>query len=304
MAEKQSNFEENLGWLRRSLLVEPRGHRNMIGAIITEPVRPESMIGVLFTKPDGYFSMCGDSAFSVACYLVESGLISASAGETSIEMDTVAGPVRADLVIGDGVCQSATIRNVPSYVAGTVSVQVDGASIECPVSYGGLTYGLVRASELGLSSLRFSELKEAQRRKVLKAGTSTLAAARAAAVADPSLPPVDLVTLWEPLENELGARVANFYAAETMGRTPSGTGLSARLAWEYESGRLSQGQDFVHESGLGMRFVGRVAEVCDPDAEQDGRRPIIPTITARSYLMGIQQMMFLDDDPFCRGFEL
>lgn len=304
MAEKQVNFETSLGWLRKSLCIEPRGHRNMLGAVITEPVRPDSIVGVLFTQPAGYFSMCGDSAFSVACFLVESGIVAVRSGETTIEMDTVAGPVRAELVISDGVCLSATIRNVPSYVVGTLQLELNGTSFSCPLSYGGLTYALVPAAAMGLSSLRFNKLDDQGRRAVLAAGSTALKAAQDAGGPKHSLPPVDLVTLWEPLEDERGVRVANFYAAETMGRTPSGTGLSARLAWEHASGNLRQGEDFIHESGLGLRFVGRVAEECDAGAESAGKSAIVPSITARSYLMGIQQMMFIDDDPFRDGFEL
>jgi proline racemase len=305
MLEKQANFEESLSCLRTALLMEPRGHRNMIGAIVTEPVRPESIIGVIFTHPAGYFSMCGDSAFSVTCFLVESGMLGIRSGEVSLEMDTVAGPVRADVVIQDGECISATIQNVESYMLGAVSMEVNGNVVSCPVSYGGLNYALVPAKAVGIPALRFADLDDDQRRGVLNMGSAALRAAQLVTGNGTSLPSVDLVTLYEPLEGDRGVRVANFYAPGTMGRTPSGTGLSARLAWEYASGNLAIGEDFVHESVLGMRFVGRVEAVRERASHESSTQPaVVPSITARSFLMGIQQVMITDDDPFKEGFQL
>jgi proline racemase len=112
---------------------------------------------------------------------------------------------------------------------------------------------------------------------------------------------VDLLTLWEPLPGECGARVANFYAPLTCGRTPSGTGLSARVAVEAAAGRLGEGETFVHESLLGLRFVARVARPAVPRAG-GGPAGVVPAITARSFLMGTAQWVLHAEDPFRHGF--
>jgi proline racemase len=113
--------------------------------------------------------------------------------------------------------------------------------------------------------------------------------------------PVDLITLWEPLEGARGARVANFYAPQTCGRTPSGTGLSARVAVEAAAGRLDLGDTYIHESPLGLRFSARVAAT--GVARAGGGPPgVVPAVTARSFLMGTAQWVLHAEDPYRHGF--
>jgi proline racemase len=172
------------------------------------------------------------------------------------------------------------------------------------LGYGGLLYAFVEAKTVGIPSL-----VEANRDKLLDIGTRVWQSARSQ-TALPSyvgsdrlgeLRPVDLITLWEPLQDERGARVANFYAPQTCGRTPSGTGLSARMAIEVAAGRLAQDDRFVHESLLGLRFLAQAVET-DVARADHGTPGVIPAITARSFLMGIAQWVLHPEDPFRRGF--
>jgi proline racemase len=304
MAEKQTLFESRWAPIRQSVLMEPRGHRNMLGAIVTEPVTDGAILGVLFTHPHGYFEMCGDSAFSLASFLVDSGVVEVADGERSVLVDTVAGPISLELVVAGGECMRSTIRNVPSYSLGSGTLQMDGGEIPALLAYGGLVYAMVESSDLGLDSLEFAALEAGGRQKVVAAGSAAWSAAqRGCRSADGEAVSIDLVTIFEPLGDTAGARVANFYDVGTMGRTPSGTGLSARIAYEYAEGRLAPGDDYVHESVLGLRFQGTIESVLDQDVP--GRSPsVVPAITARSFLMGVNQVLLKDDDPFRDGFEL
>lgn len=305
MAEKQSHFERQWGSVRQSLLMEPRGHRNMLGAIVTEPVTKGSVLGVLFTHPHGYFAMCGDSSFSLASFLVDSGIVEGAEGEQAVLVDTVSGQITLDLVVSDGECMSSTIRNVPSYSLGSGSLETRTGGVTALLAFGGLTYAMVRCSDLGLASLSFSELNAAERQQVVDAGSAAWSVAQQGCKSgDGDVVSVDLVTLFEELADARGARVANFYGSGTMGRTPSGTGLSARIAWEYDHGRLAIGEEYVHESVLGTRFQGKIEAVCDDEPGNRLRPSVIAAITARSFLMGVNQVMLKADDPFRDGFEL
>jgi proline racemase len=301
MAEKESYFESNWRVIRESLLMEPRGHRNMLGAIVTEPVTDGSILGVLFTHPHGYFEMCGDSAFSLAAFIVDSGIVKATSGDQRVLVDTVAGQIALDLVIRDGECMSSTIRNVPSYSLGEGTLQLGNSEARALLAYGGLTYAMVESSALGLGSLFLPELDAAERKQLVDVGTAAwLAMREGCKTSQGETVPIDLVTIYQPLEGAGGVRVANFYGAGTMGRTPSGTGLSARIAWEYAAGNLAPGDEYVHESVLGLRFLGKV----ESTDEHNSRSSVVPVITARSFLMGINQLMLKADDPFRDGFEL
>ena len=56
------------------------------------------------------------------------------------------------------------------------------------------------------------------------------------------------------------ARNAVFYGEKAIDRSPCGTGTSARMAQWYAKGKLKKGEEFVHESIIGSKFVGRIEE--------------------------------------------
>ncbi len=294
MPEKQAYFAEHCDHIRTSMMQEPRGHANMLGAVITDPVTPDADAGVLFLHPRGFFEMCGDSTFSSVAALIDSGTIRCGDpnGEKQIRLDTVAGRVDVQVRLKEGDPVAITFRNVASYALGTQSVEVNGIGVvQAQLAYGGLTYAFVEAPALGISSL-----KNVERDLLLDVGTRVWLAARQQLRLSS---PVDLITIWESLESERGARVANFYAPNTTGRTPSGTGLSARVAIEVAAGRLREGESFVHESLLGLRFIAHPVRVNIPGP--DGIMTVIPAVTARSFLMGTAQWVLHPDDPFRHG---
>jgi trans-L-3-hydroxyproline dehydratase len=59
MLERREWLREHHDHLRTALMLEPRGHADMYGAILTEPERPDSDAGVLFMHNQGYSAMCG-----------------------------------------------------------------------------------------------------------------------------------------------------------------------------------------------------------------------------------------------------
>lgn len=307
MRDVQEAFRAAADDVRAALCQEPRGHRNMLGAVIVPPLRETSVTGVLFTSPDGYFDMCGDSSFSLGGYLADSGLVAppgAGSGDVEVNVDTVAGEVGLRLRFADGELVSTTIGNVASSFVGRSTVELEGhGTIGVEVAYGGLTYAFVDARDVGLSTLLLSNLDESGQRELIATGSAVWRASRSVRHLER---PIDLVTLWEPLEDTVGTRVANFYASGTMGRTPSGTGLSAHLANEYALGRLGLGEAYVHESALGLRFTGMCVEAtAAPGNETEpSAAEVVPELAARSYLMGVNHVYFEHDDPFPAGFAI
>jgi len=307
MAEKQAYFAEHCDYIRTAVMQEPRGHANMLGAVLTDPVTPDGDAGLLFLHPRGFFEMCGDSTFSSVAALVDSGIIRCDGpnGKRHIRLDTVAGRVDVDVQLQNGEPVAITFNNVPSYSLGTQSIKIDGVGpVEVQLAYGGLNYAFVQAPALGIRSL-----KDLGRDALLDIGTRVWTAAHeqtnVPSFIGPErigqLRPVDLITIWEPLDGVNGARVANFYAPHTTGRTPSGTGLSARVAIESAAGRLKPGEPFIHESLLGLRFMGRVTRSGVPQANSS-ITGVIPAVTARSFLMGTAQWVLHPEDPFRDGF--
>jgi proline racemase len=72
------------------------------------------------------------------------------------------------------------------------------------------------------------------------------------------------------------------------------------MAQLWARGELLMERDFVNESLLGTRFVGRLVgatEVAD-------RPAVLPTITGRAWLTGTAQYLLDPEDPFPAGFSL
>src|SRR5476649_2084994 len=93
MLAKRDWVLNNADHLRRALMLEPRGHADMYGAVLTEPVSPGAHAGVLFMHNAGYSTMCGHGIIAVTTIAIERGL--STANDTTIVFDTPAGTVRA-----------------------------------------------------------------------------------------------------------------------------------------------------------------------------------------------------------------
>ena len=65
MLERREWVRANCDHLRTALMLEPRGHADMYGALLTEPERSDSDAGVLFMHNEGYSTMCGHGIIAV-----------------------------------------------------------------------------------------------------------------------------------------------------------------------------------------------------------------------------------------------
>jgi 4-hydroxyproline epimerase len=109
--------------------------------------------------------------------------------------------------------------------------------------------------------------------------------------------------LWtgDPLDATSSGRNAVFYGDKAIDRSPCGTGTSARMAQLFEKGRLVVGEEFIHESYIGSRFVGRIEEV----SEVGGQRAIVPSIRGWAKVFGHNTISIdPDDDPYALGFQV
>src|SRR5919108_5418684 len=93
--EKRRYMQHHLDYIRKALMWEPRGHRDMYGAVLTENVTPDADLGVLFMHNEGYSTMCGHGIIALVTTLLETGALAAKGQQTPVNLDTPAGLVRA-----------------------------------------------------------------------------------------------------------------------------------------------------------------------------------------------------------------
>jgi proline racemase len=309
MLEKRAWAMKRLDHLRRGLMLEPRGHTDMYGALLTEPVSPDANAGVLFMHNEGWSTMCGHGIIAVTTMAFERELIWSStsaekAAIAEIRYDTPAGLVHARAHLahhGDSVrVESVAFRNVASFVfEPSLLVTVAGRRIPVDVAFGGAFYAIVDSEAAGvpidaqhlpeLRKLGMAIAREVERlRRVVHPN-------------DPGLEGIYGTIFTAPAQlAEAHLRNVTVFADAEVDRSPCGTGTAAVMAVLNDMGLLLDDVPFVHESIVGTTFKGRVVD----RAEVGERQAIVPEIEGSAWITGEHTFLIDGDDPLKAGFRL
>jgi proline racemase len=117
---------------------------------------------------------------------------------------------------------------------------------------------------------------------------------------DPAISGCKHVVFHAPGADGADARNATAIHPGWLDRSPCGTGTSARMAALYARGELALGQDFVNESVIGSRFVGRLLE----EVTVGGLPAVVPEVSGRAWITGMGTYLLDPSDPFPAGFAL
>jgi trans-L-3-hydroxyproline dehydratase len=300
MLEKRRYAREHLDGLRRSIVFEPRGHADMYAAITTEPVTADGDVGVLFLHNEGWSTMCGHGIVALTTALLETGERSGDV----IRYDAPAGRVTARAVRDGSRVREVAFENVPSFAAELdATVQVDGlGEIRYDLAFGGAFYAFVDADALGIP------LDASGFRQCIDVGMRIKRAVVATReIRHPGSPDAaDLSFLYGTIltgrAHEPGADSRNVcvFAEGEIDRSPTGTGVSARVAIEHARGRLRDGQEFTVESIIGTRFRGRALRT-----ETVGRyAAVVPEVAGSAWIVGRNELWIAPGDPLRGGFVL
>jgi proline racemase len=300
MQERRLYFERHLDDLRLMLMREPRGHAAMSGAFLQPPTRADADWGVLFIEVSGCLPMCGHGTIGVATVLVECGMVDVWEPETIIRLDTPAGLVQATVTVREGRAERVRLRNVPAFAAeldATVKVDSLGA-VSYDLAFGGNFYALVPAASVGLEPVP----ENAER--LIAAGLNIADAINTNAVpvhpVDDTIRGCKHVVFYAPGNDGADARNATAIHPGWLDRSPCGTGTSARMAALHARGELPLGQEFVNESIIGGRFIGRLLE----EVSLGAIAAVVPEISGRAWITGTGQYLLDPSDPFPAGFSI
>jgi proline racemase len=83
-------------------------------------------------------------------------------------------------------------------------------------------------------------------------------------------------------------------------RSPTGTGCSARMATLSARGLMTEGDVYRARSIIGSEFVCRIAR----STAIAGRPAIVPIISGRAWITGVNQYMLDPADPWPSGYRL
>ena len=299
LARRRDASEGTWDRIRRVLMFEPRGHADMYGAIITAPVTRGASFGVLFMHNEGYSTMCGHAIIALGKAAVELGWVEAVEPETVVQIDTPAGLVTARVNVRSGRALSTRFANVPSYAAAldqTVTVPGLG-EVRFDIGYGGAYYAFVDATSIG------SRLDLDNGRHIASAG---MAIKRAVMDALPIRHPefADLGFLYGTIlfgpaaDPRHHSRHVCVFADGAIDRSPTGTGVSARLALLHARRQVAAGASIAIESITGQMFCGRVLEA----TAYHGTPAVIPEVEGTAHFTGCHRFLVEPGDPLAQGF--
>ncbi|MFO7743410.1 MAG: proline racemase family protein [Anaerolineae bacterium] len=305
MAEKLAYAEDQLRWVPGFLLLEPRGHKDMFGAILTPPCSPEADVGAVFMDNQGYEPMCGHAVIGTATTVLETGMVPMSEPETLVSLHTPSGLVRAYARIEDGRVMSVSFENVPAFVyRSDLRLRIPGVgTLTVDVVFGGLFFVFVDARQLTI------DLVPANAARLADLGMRILEVAnREVEVRHPELSHIDRIIdvrfYVDPGPDGTDSRNVVILGDHMIDRSPCGTGTSAEAALRHAQGRLEVGGSFVTESIIGTRFTGRILAETTVGSGAESFPAVVPRITGSAHLTGFHQFVLDGGDPFPQGFRL
>jgi len=292
--QRRAFARQHLDHLRRMLMLEPRGHADMYGALLMPPATDDGDVGVLFMHNEGYSTMCGHGIIAMVKVGLEHGLFDAD--ENDIKIDTPAGRIRAKAHRQDGVITDVSFVNVPSFVFADVAVEVPELKrVPCTIAYGGAFYAYVDADALGL------KLQPAHCQQLIRHGMAIKHAVMAACPLVHPSGDADLNFLYGTIftARQDGAHSRNvcIFADGEVDRSPTGTGVSGRAAIHHARGELA-GEWVRIESILGTSFDVRVLETVD----LAGTKAIVPEVRGSAHITGKAEFWMDVTDPLRDGF--
>ncbi|KGU82921.1 proline racemase family protein [Pseudomonas mediterranea] len=299
MLDKMNYINEVDDSLRRLVVLEPRGCLQMSVNLLLPPTRPEAQAGFIVLQADKAHPMSGSNCICVVTALLELGMVPMQEPETTVVLDTPAGLVTARACCEDGRCLSVSLDMVPAFVEHldvAIETEVFG-TLKADIAFGGVYYALIDVDQVGLA------IAPENARELANAGVALKEVInRQVSVRHPLFETVNDVA-YVMFRNRLDASTYQTCTTLPPGRvdrSPCGTGSSANLATLAARGLVEVGDRLTSRSTIDGEFQVELLGHTDVG----GRPAVLPRVTGRAWVYGIQQLGVDPDDPLAAGFML
>jgi len=300
---EQSRWIANDDRLRRFVLNEPRGGVFRHVNLLVPPVNPEADVGFIIMEPADTPPMSGSNSICVATVVLETGIVPMQEPETELVLEAPGGLVRAYAQCADGKVLSVRVHNIPSFVHKlNQTIEVDGiGTIAVDTAFGGDSFAIVDAAALGF------ELAPGEARQLTDTGMKIVAAAtEQSGFEHPAIPDwnhISFCLFAGPVEQDgdsLRTRHAVAIRPGKIDRSPTGTGVSARLAVLFARQQIQLQQELVASSIIDSTFIGRIEE----EASLGDKPAIIPSVEGRAWTTGRTEHWLDPNDPWPEGYRV
>lgn len=280
LAERAARLETDHLDFCASVVLEPRGHDAIIGALLLPPSQDDCVASVIFFNNLQNLGMCGHASIGLGATLAYLGRI--ESGRHKFE--TPVGVVEIQLHDANTV----SVTNVESYRhMKDVTVDVDGVgAVTGDVAWGGNWFFLVKESPVDLVPQNIRNLTDLTL-KIRKALEDNDITGKDGAWID------HIEVFGPPVSQEADSRNFVLCPGGAYDRSPCGTGCSAKLACLAEDGLLGPGQDWIQESVIGSTYKASYREGAGSS--------VVPTITGQAFVTSDATLRFNPADPYRTG---
>lgn len=302
LLEKRAFLRDHADHFRRFLMFEPRGHKDMYGALLVPADHPDADLAVIFMHNEGYSTMCGHAVIALGRYALDYGLVVKETEETAVNIQCPCGLVKAVVQTHDGITGAVRFESVPAfaYKLGQYVTTREYGPVELDIGYGGAFYAVLDAASLGL------DVKRSATRDLAAAATIISAAVK------------EQVKVTHPEEAELGflygtiltdGRFGNeggpsanicVFADEQIDRSPTGSGVTARMAIAAARKQAAPGETCQFESVTGVIFTGKIIT----QLRVEPYNAVTVEVGGQAYYTGSAEFTWEDGDPLAGGFLL
>jgi proline racemase len=294
LLEKRDQAKNKHDNIRKRIMLEPRGHYDMYGAIIitdTELVQSgEAHIGTLFTHNGGFSTMCGHATIALGRFLVDTHDLTVFPKRNELKIDLKSQQVEVKLHAPCGLVRvtvptsadgkesdpsrPVTFVSTPAYAA-AIGLEVPipenlrwpqlagQDSITLDISYGGAFYALIDARELGFDGLSKVDLTSIGNViKGLKAYLITQPDV-VQALQHPEDQRLSFLYSIMVVDQSIGSRPPGvdgaetglcFFAENQIDRSPTGSCVTARMALAHAKGIRPCNQFWAYNSLVSNHF--------------------------------------------------
>ncbi len=289
--------------LRNYVLNEPRGGVFRHVNLLVPAKNPAAVMGWIIMEPEDTPPMSGSNSICVATVLLETGIIAMREPVTRFTLEAPGGLVDVSAQCANGKVQGITVTNVASFADRLdAHIEVEGiGTLKVDTAYGGDTFVIVDSASAGF------EITPDEARDICVAGIKITAAAneqlgfRHAGNSDISA--ISFCQFTRPVFEEAGQQIGKNAVVIRPGkvdRSPTGTGLSARLAVMRAKDQAKVGDSLLARSIIDSEFLGRIEE----DVMVAGTSAIRPSVSGRAWITGRTQLTLDPSDPWPEGYRL
>ncbi len=300
---EQSRWIAGDGRLRNFVLNEPRGGVFRHVNLLVPPKEPRAQMGFIIMEPADTPPMSGSNAICVATVILETGIVPMTEPVTKVVLEAPGGLVEVTAECCDGRAGRIKITNVASFADRLdAALEVPGiGTLTVDTAYGGDSFVLVDAAALGF------EIRPDEARDIVAAGVQiTAAATEQLGFVHPENPDwrhISFCQFTKPVVEQEGQMVGTNAVVIRPGkvdRSPTGTGVSARLAVMHARGQVQVGDTLLARSIIGSEFLGRV----ESETMVGDITAIHPSITGRAWITGTSRLTLDPADPWPEGYRV